>query len=179
MQFKVGDIIEFKAIYWGDDERNSFEATVVRRTEKSVWLAYNNKGDGQRYLIRNNGESEFIVINHVSVYELENSRTIYPPKADAEKDTSDAPALTDEQKRLKTQLDAIALLDTQIPYGKHEGTQYRYLSAGYCKWAWENIGCRNGLAEELVFELIATHRLERFEEYMIENMERALKFINS
>ena len=78
-RFEVGDTVEFEALFDGDFIRESFMATVVRRTDKSVWLAYNNRGDGQRYLIREYAGYESINVGNVGGYQLVTSRTVRPP----------------------------------------------------------------------------------------------------
>lgn len=256
-RFEVGDTVEFEAVFDGDCIRESFGATVVRRTDKSVWLAYNNRGDGQRYLIREHAGYESINVSNVGGYQLVTSRTVRPPHKEVEpavdaiiynelsyddkhaysrykamdlldyiimepaecpnchgdgtytyrrygalvEDTchycngiktvkrlgltevgeikrADAMELTDKQKRVKCNIDALALLDKPYPYGKHKGTLYRDLSIGYCEWAWDAIGCKNSIAEELVFELIAMNRVYEFERYMVENKQKSLDILN-
>lgn len=78
-RFEVGDIVEFEALFDGDFIREAFEATIVRRTDKSVWLAYNNRGDGQRYLIRGDAGYERLNIGNVGGYPLAYSKRVYPP----------------------------------------------------------------------------------------------------
>ena len=78
MKFEVGQEFEFEALYRDDTSHSNFGFTIIKRTPKMITVKFDSKRQQeQRFRINERGDLEFIVINHISGFELVTSRSIY------------------------------------------------------------------------------------------------------